>query len=92
MSAFIAAGTATAVGITAIARHWPLPTGRRRADGPLLPPRVEALEKVAARCPAEARITVHARTLVTRELICLDCRNTSPDLLTSDTREEADGA
>jgi hypothetical protein len=77
-AALAGAITALGVGSIAVARAWPRPTGRRRAGAPLPPP-VEALEKTAALCAAEGRVTVHARTRVTRELICLDCRNTSPD-------------
>jgi hypothetical protein len=84
VSAYIAAltgaGTALAVGLVTIARAWPQPTGRRRARGPALPA-VEALEKTAALCATEGRVTLHARTHITRQLICLDCRNPSPDPL-----------
>ncbi|GGR70822.1 MULTISPECIES: hypothetical protein [Streptomyces] len=96
MSAVAAAlGAAiTAVGVVsvAIARTWPGSTGRRRAGTPVLVSveAVEALEKTAALCTTEGRITVHARTRVTRELVCLDCRNPSLDLpLPAHIREEA---
>lgn len=84
---------AALVGATSLARWWtlPVPAGRRhRRTGPPLPPPVEALEKTAALCRAEGRVTVHARTHITRQLICLDCRNTTSDPL--NTREEATGA
>ncbi|MFI1371300.1 hypothetical protein ACH4UY_04720 [Streptomyces longwoodensis] len=87
-----AAVMAALVGATVLARWAVLaPAGRRhRRTGPPLPPPVEALEKVAFRCPAENRVTVHARARIIRQLICLDCRNTTPDPL--NTREEATGA
>lgn len=103
MSQFAAAlgGAIAAVGVgsVVVARNWPQPRprGRHRAArrmeqtaplDTLLRP-VEAMEKTAALCTTERRVTVHARTRVTRELVCMDCRNSSIDPLSYETRAEA---
>lgn len=78
------AGVLTAIGVGAvmIGRNWPGPHGRHaRRPAPSAPPAVEALDKTAALCATEGRVTVHARLHVARQLICLDCRNPSPDPL-----------
>ncbi|MEU2443514.1 hypothetical protein ABZ588_08340 [Streptomyces althioticus] len=93
MSGFEAAfaGAIATVGVSAVvlARGWPGPTGRHRAPRPATPalPAVEAMDKVAARCEVENRVTIHARTHVARQFICMDCLNPSTDPLTYDTRE-----
>jgi hypothetical protein len=93
MSQFAAAlgGAVTAIGIgaVAVARHWPIPSGRHRAVRPPAPP-VEAMDKVAALCRTEGVVTIHARTRVSQEFLCMTCRQPSPDPLTlNQPREEA---
>jgi hypothetical protein len=82
VAAMTGAGTTVALGLTLIARSV-RPHGRHRKPEPpvLLGP---ALDRTAALCRTERRVTVHARTHVTRELICMDCHNPSPDPLAAE--------
>jgi hypothetical protein len=88
------AGAVTTVGVCAVilARYWGnpdrepaperKPRGRHRAPGPARGPQlrpVQAMEQTAALCATEKRVTIHARTRVNRQLICMDCHQPSPD-------------
>ncbi|MGW8719634.1 hypothetical protein ACWGNR_10035 [Streptomyces althioticus] len=85
------AGAVTVVGVSAVffsRAAWGQPDeerkprGRHRAPGPARGPElrpVQAMEQTAALCATEKRVTIHARTRVNRQLICMDCHQPSPD-------------
>jgi hypothetical protein len=77
------AGAVTVVGVSAVylGRKWPGPRGKHRAPHPSVRPDrpVQAMELTAALCSTQRVVTIHARMRVNRQLICMDCRQPSPD-------------
>jgi hypothetical protein len=53
--------------------------GQHRRRPTLLARPIEALNRVAALCSTEGRVTLHARTSITKQFICTVCHQPSPD-------------
>ncbi|UUU21681.1 hypothetical protein [Streptomyces sp. DSM 40750] len=53
--------------------------GQHRRRPALLACPMDALDKVAALCSTEGRVTLHTRVRITKQFICLSCHNPSRD-------------
>jgi hypothetical protein len=76
-----AASLMSALILAALAGRWyvrPVGQHRRPAEPMLLRP-VEALDRTAALCASQGVVTLHVRTRVTKQFVCMDCRGISPD-------------
>ncbi|MEH0650698.1 hypothetical protein QA995_14955 [Streptomyces scabiei] len=91
MSFYVAliAAAALMVGGSAILLR-PEPTrGQHRRRPALLACPMDALDKVAALCTTEGRVTLHTRVRITKQFICLDCHQPSPDPASYEAQEGA---
>jgi hypothetical protein len=87
-----AASLMSALILATISGRWfvrPEPSAKHRAPAnrPLLRP-VEALDRTSALCSSQGKVTHHARTHITRQLICMECHSPSPDWITTDESGE----
>ncbi|UJV43838.1 hypothetical protein [Streptomyces sp. AMCC400023] len=77
-AALIAAAALTVAGSAILLR--PETTRGRHCRRPALLARpVDALDRVAALCSTEGRVTQHARMSITGQFICISCHNPSRD-------------
>lgn len=83
MTDFIAALVGASVlvigGAAIMTRPEPTRGKHCRRSPALLARPIDALEKTPFLCTAEGRVTSHARVRITRQFVCMDCRNPRRD-------------